>query len=332
MQQTNVPIITVLIPVYSEQEALRLLLPRLDHALVKAPPDAARWRILLVNDGDLDSPLDGEPTGPFERIESIEVLSLSRNLGHQRAIAVGLAELQNQAESNAVVVMDGDGEDDPEDVPRLLQALEAAAYRKVVFAERRKRSEGVMFWMGYHLYRHLHRLLTGVAVRFGNFSIIPKDLLDQLVCADELWNHYAASVVKLRLPITLVPTARAPRLAGNARMNTVALVVHGLSAMSVFSDRIGVRLLFVTMGCGVLVLGLIFAAVGVRFLTTLAIAGWATYTTGILLLLLGQLGVACLLFAFMTLSGRTMVRFLPKRDYVHYIRNRTRVYPADEGR
>ena len=81
-----------------------------------------------------------------------------------------------------------------------------------------------------------------------------------------------------------------------------------------------------------MVLGLIFAAVGVRFLTTLAIAGWATYTTGILLLLLGQLGAACLLFAFMTLSGRTMVRFLPKRDYVHYIRNRTRVYPADEGR
>ena len=328
--QTNVPNITVMIPVYREQEALRLLLPRLDKALAAVPPDVVRWRVLLVNDGDPDSPVDSEQREPFERIESIEVLSLSRNLGHQRAIAIGLAELQNQAESDAVVVMDGDGEDDPEDVPRLLQALEAADYQKVVFAERRRRSEGVMFWIGYHLYRQLHWLLTGVAVRFGNFSIIPKGLLEQSVCGDELWNHYAASVVKLRLPISLVPTARARRLVGDSQMNTQSLVVHGLSAMSVFSDRIGVRLLFVTMGCVVLVMGLIFTAVGVRFMTTLAIPGWATYTTGILLLLLAQLSVAWLLFAFITLSGRTMVHFLPKRDYVHFIRNKTRVYPADE--
>jgi len=321
-----------MIPVYREHEALRLLLPRLDKALVAVPPDVVRWRVLLVNDGEPNSPVEGFQREPFERIESIEVLSLSRNLGHQRAIAIGLAELQNQAESDAVVVMDGDGEDDPEDVPRLLRALEAADYQKVVFAERRRRSEGVLFWIGYHLYRQLHWLLTGIAVRFGNFSIIPKDLLDQLVCGDELWNHYAASVVKLRLPISLVPTARARRLAGESRMNTQSLVMHGLSAMSVFSDRIGVRLLFLTTVCGVLVVGLICTAVGVRFMTTLAIPGWASYTTGILLLLLVQLSIACLLFAFMTLSGRTMVGFLPRRDYVHYVRNKTRVYPVDERR
>ena len=330
MTHLECPIITLLIPVYRDQKALSLLLPKLDEALSVAPSDKVRWRVLLVNDGATDPPLESDFKPVFERIETVETLWLRRNLGHQRAIAIGLSELAERAESDAVVVLDGDGEDDPKDIPRLLERMEVGGYQEVVFAERRKRSEGVLFVAGYHAYRWLHHVLTGVPVRFGNFSIIPRCHLDRLVCADELWNHYAASVVKLKLPFSLLHTERAHRLARESRMNTLSLVVHGLSAMSVFSEQIGVRLLFATSTCGVLLLALITAVVVVRFMTDLAVPGWATYTTGILLLMLGQLFVACLLFAFITLSGRTTLRFLPMRDYTYFIFKRERVYPEHD--
>ena len=73
------------------------------------------------------------------------MLRLRRNLGHQRAIAIGLTYIQAQMTTayEAVVVMDGDGEDAPEDVPRLLARLEAEGGRSIVFAERTRRSESL---------------------------------------------------------------------------------------------------------------------------------------------------------------------------------------------
>jgi len=146
-------------------------------------------------------------------------------------------------------------------------------------------------------------------------------MLEQLVCGDELWNHYAASVIKLRLPFTTIPTARAPRLAGQSRMSPQALVIHGLSAMSVFSDRIGVRLLFATLGLALVVVALIATVLVIRLATDFAVPGWATYTIGILLLLLTQLTIASLLFIFVILSSRTKPSFLPKRDYLEFIKD-----------
>ena len=72
----------------------------------------------------------------------------------------GLAYIQEQAPCGTVVVMDGDGEDKPEDVPRLLDALEKSE-TQVVFAERGKRLDGPVFRASYLFYRTMHRVLTG---------------------------------------------------------------------------------------------------------------------------------------------------------------------------
>ena len=66
-------------------------------------------------------------------------------LGHQRAIATGLCYAHDHLPAHVVVVMDGDGEDAPQDVPRLLDQVRATDGRKIVFAERTKRSESVVF-------------------------------------------------------------------------------------------------------------------------------------------------------------------------------------------
>lgn len=295
----------VLIPVYDDWEALLLLLPELGDRLAA---DGRQAHIVIVDDGSMERA--PEPVRAYRRegIADLEVLRLRRNLGHQRAIAIGLAWLSRERPDRVVVVMDGDGEDAPRDVPRLLHAVEASDHHDVVFAARARRTEGVLYWIFYQLYKAVHRVLTGIPVRVGNFSAIPPACLAQLVVISELWNHYAAATFHARLPVRTIPADRAPRLAGRSRMHFTALVVHGMSAMSVFGDVIGVRLL--SASAVLVVLGLVaFAA---------APAGTASGSPLVLLGLAALLLISAL-FVIGTLQARSGMEFLPARDYAWFI-------------
>jgi glycosyltransferase involved in cell wall biosynthesis len=314
--------IVVLIPVYNDWASASLLLRDLG---VVFRDMQITGEVLLVDDG---SSVRMPPAFREEEVPGlrrIDVLELRRNLGHQRAIAVGLAFLHSLPPRDAVVVMDGDGEDKASDSPRLLDEFERAGRETVVFAERRRRSEGLTFRLFYALYRFAHRLLTGVSVRVGNFSVLPYTALDTLVVVSELWNHYAAAIFKSRVPHTTVPTVRGTRLAGGSQMRFAALVVHGLSALSVYGDLIGVRML-VALTILALAVGLgIALTIALRLVTSLAIPGWATYTTGLLFLILLQVMVVSVLFVFTILAGRANVTFIPLRDYGFFIRRVTRL-------
>jgi hypothetical protein len=308
--------LVILIPVYNDWPALALLLRKLDGVL---EAHQRRARVLLVDDASPEVPADGFLGGPFKAITKINLLELRRNLGHQRAIAVGLCHIHAHVPCEAVLVMDGDGEDAPEDVPRLIEKYEAEGGRAIVFAERIKRSESLTFQLFYALYRGLHRILTGYAVRVGNFSLVPFGALERLVAVEELWNHYAAAVFKAKLRRTGVPTHRAPRLAGKPQMNFVGLVLHGLSAISVFGEIVGARLLAATTGVILLALAGLLAVVGIRLATDWAIPGWATTTAGLLLVVLLQAIMISFIFIFIILNGRKSANFLPIRDYQWFI-------------
>jgi polyisoprenyl-phosphate glycosyltransferase len=309
--------VTVLLPAYNDWPALALLLRRLDGVLAGAGISAD---VLVADDGSTQDPPTGPLGGPWEAIGRIEVLPLRRNLGHQRAIAVGLAFLEAERPAcELVVVMDSDGEDDPADVPRLIERCEQTGRRAMVFAERAKRSESPLFRACYHAYRLVHRVLTGRSVRVGNFSVVPRRRLASLVVTSELWNHYAAAAFTSRQPVATVATARARRLDGRSKMNFVGLVIHGLSAVSVYGDAIGVRLMIATAAMIGLTLLALAATVVVRLTTSLAIPGWATTAFGVLLIVLLQAILFLVVSSFMVLAGRTAPGFLPKRDYVHFV-------------
>ncbi|CAK8991824.1 Undecaprenyl-phosphate 4-deoxy-4-formamido-L-arabinose transferase (Undecaprenyl-phosphate Ara4FN transferase) (Ara4FN transferase) [Durusdinium trenchii] len=307
--------VIVLIPVYNDWESVSQLLPMIDAALAEHSETTA-ISVLLVDDGSTEAVGDSLRALDLPHLARVDVLRLRGNVGHQRAIALGLSFVDAERPCRAVIVMDGDGEDDPADLPRLIVAFEERDGRDVVFAERLRRSEGGVFVVCYHLYRILHWWLTGIAVRVGNFSILPRHALDRLVVNPELWNHYAATVFSSRTPFSSIPTQRAERLYGQPRMNFVSLVTHGLSAISVFSDRVGVRLmLFVgaLLAVDVLALGV---TVAIRLWTNLAIPGWATFTSGLLIVLLFQLLTLVGMFIFLVLSSRNSLR-CAMNDYVY---------------
>ncbi len=322
MEQDATTRLAILIPVFNDWNAVALLLPALDHALEDCP---LRPEVLLVNDGSTEALAPALLAQPFEHLHGVQILHLRRNLGHQRAIAVGLVHIYKHLPCAAVVVMDGDGEDRPRDVARLVQEFSRQAGGSIIFAERAKRMENAMFQLCYRLYSAAHWLLTGVRVRVGNFSIVPWQALERLVVVSELWNHYAAAIFRSRLSYRTIPMDRGRRINGESKMNFVALLIHGLSAISVFSDVVSTRLLVMALS-GIAVLA---GAAATAMALHLAIPVWAEYTAAVLLLLLTQALFGAFLLVFTTISARANMSFIPSRDASHFIDRQERVFPLD---
>lgn len=319
--------LVILMPVYNDWDAAGAVIEQVDSALADSH---VRPLILLVDDGSSISAPARLVRKPLDVVCAIDVLRLRRNVGHQRAIAVGLTYVFQEISCDATLVMDCDGEDRPEDVPRLVEEFCSAGYGRIIFAERTRRMEGFLFKTCYRCYQILHRMLTGVQVKVGNFSIIPFCSLSALVVAPELWNHYAAAVFRLRLPLGMLKSPRGRRLSGESKMDFVSLVIHGLSAISVFGEVVGTRILAVGCVLSLLVLGVLAAVVAIRLFTGLAVAGWATYSSGLLLLLLVLILTTTFGFLLFVLMNRNMLSFLPLRDSSLYVQDIKRLYAGDK--
>lgn len=310
--------IALVIPVFEDWESASLLCRMIDEALRGSKHHV---RILFVDDGSFTAPPGPFATEPLPAIDGIDVLRLRRNVGHQRAIAIGLGWVERHSPADAVIVMDGDGEDLPADIPALLAQAETTGLTRVVFAERGKRMDGLIFRSLYFCYRTAHRLLTGRGIRFGNFSVIPFHFLRRLTTMPELWGHYAAAVLNARIPFTTVIVNRGRRLRGATKMNLEALILHGLAAVAVY-QTVSVRVLMGSAflsGC-FLLLAIVAAA--------LRLTSWATIAATCLILTC-IIAFNAVLYVFTSLSFRHLMGVLPARDYVHFVDSCDRLYPAD---
>jgi polyisoprenyl-phosphate glycosyltransferase len=317
--------IVVTMPVYEDWDAALAVCKKIDLVFRQQP--TLHVRILLVDDGSTLSPHPHEIPFRPEAIECISILVLRRNLGHQRAIAVALAHIRQHWNGDAVIVMDADGEDRPEDIPVLVEAMRMASRPTAVFAERGKRLEKATFRFAYHCYRILHHAIAGRDIRFGNFSVLPWSHLDSLVVFPELWNHYAASLIKSRLPYIRVRCGRSVRLSGQSRMNFLSLVIHGISALFANQEVVGTRLLIMNLVMSIALVLLICVVLGMRLFTNLVIPGWTSTVLGLLLLLLGQSFAASFMLIFSTMMNRSHLGFLPIRDYSYFVSRETILYP-----
>ena len=274
--------IAILTPVFNDWESVQEMLRRIDSL---EWPAESRLRVVVINDGSTTlEPSNLIATSRFFQISSIVLIKLACNLGHQRAIALGLAILAQEKADNLIVVMDSDGEDDPNDIGRLIAAY-ANQPDCVVVAVRAKRSEGMAFSLGYFAYRIIFRLLVGRNIRFGNFCAMGLGVAARLAHSPSTWNHLAATVLRSDLRIIAIATRRARRYAGTPSTNLISLLSHGLSALAVFSDYVFARLLvFAGMLASIALAGGV-AVISIRFFTDLAIPGWATGAVGIFALL-----------------------------------------------
>lgn len=309
--------IVVLSPVFDDWQSVMLLLRRLNEVLEAR---THQIDVLLVDDGGREAIPDELLQCAWFTLGSVRILRLRRNLGHQTAIAVGLCYIEQHLECDAVLIMDGDGEDSPSDALRLVDAIRQQSDPQIVFAERTYRSEGTLFRAGYATYRFAHRLLTGRRIRFGNFSIIPAEFLSALVVIPELWVHYAAAVLRSRLPYQSIPTRRSRRLAGESKMNLTSLTLHAIRAFSVCSDVVGARVLLFSLLCLFGCVSLISAAGAIHFGTGHALPGWTFPLGALLVLLTFQLVGLAAQFALYVAGSAASAQILPSRDSAPFMK------------
>lgn len=309
--------IVILTPVFNDWDAAERLLQELDSALAGEPGE---WAVLLIDDGSPQPAPAGFPGSHFCTLRSVDVLKLRRNLGHQRAIAIGLVHVHLNIPCQAVVVMDADGEDKPRDVPKLLNRFRQLEGRSIVFAARAKRLESAAFRFFYHTYRLVHRIMTGDSVRVGNFSVVPAAALSQLAVIPEIWSHYAASVIRCRLAHASIPIARGARYSGKSKMRPIGLLLHGLSAMFVYAEIVGARLFVGTLSLIVLAAVLLGALIALRFTTEIA------YAAALLAMILLQAVLISLVAVFTVIGSRVNVTFLPIRDCPYFVAGVERLF------
>jgi glycosyltransferase involved in cell wall biosynthesis len=318
--------LAVVIPVLDDWGCFSAVVRRIAQVVAR---DVEWLEIVAIDDGSTES-LD--PTtitlSDDARVDVVRIVRLALNLGHQRAIAVGLVTLSARKDLDAVIVMDSDGEDRPEEIPLLLEASRLAP-GQVIMAHRGKRSESTVFRAGYWMYKFFFRMLTGQGISFGNFSLLPMAAVRRLVHMPELWNNLPAAIIRSRRRFTPVHTIRGQRHAGRSKMNFPALVIHGLSAMSVYTDLIFIRVLLAAAAVSVLSFVAIGVVVAVRLGTTLAIPGWATTIFGDLVIILFQAMLTIVATSLMVLAGRSARPIVPITDAQIYVQNVSETAPGE---
>lgn len=306
----------IAIPSFNDWEALEQLLILIDRAKF---PQVTNLEVVIIDDYSTRLIPDSLINQVYQQIQEVNILRLRRNLGHQRAIVIGLSYVYSHLNCDWVVVMDGDGEDNPFEIENLLLASDKAGNNKIIFAKRSKRSESRSFKFSYWSYKKLYRLLVGREISFGNFSLLPFSLLRNVVIVSEIWNHYSSGLHRSRIPYIEVNVPRSKRLAGQPKMNMVSLVTHGLSSIAVYGDIAGTRILLSTAILLVLLLLVLCMVLLIRFFTDWGIPGWATYVSGFLILSLFQLIFMGTIFSMIILSARNSSNFIPIREYEHYV-------------
>ena len=289
----------VVTPVFEDAEASN----RLFHELWAA--FGASVHVVVVDDGSVSHPVDLEQLKASGLTGT--VIRLRRNVGHQRAIAIGLGYVAANMPTQNVVMMDSDGEDLPASIGELLGIL-AAPNVDVVVASRRARFETLRFKLFYAFYKRVFKLLTGRRISFGNFMALKPHAAQRLAAMHELWIHVASCVLGSRLRIVSQPVDRGARYAGKSKMNFVGLALHGFRGVMVFAEDVLIRVGIASALVGALAILGALASVVLK-LCGLATPGWLSVALGILLLVFLQTSSLALISLMLTgIGGRRPCR------------------------
>ena len=282
------PTLSVVIPIFNEQETLEALYERLSSSLGVLGED---YEVIFVNDGSRDGSerILREFHARDPRYRSIH---FSRNFGHQTAITCGL----DHARGRAVVAMDGDLQDPPE-VLRDLLARWREGY-DVVYAVRQKRKEGVIKRSAYKAFYWLLRRVSylDIPLDSGDFSLIDRRVIDILKEMPERNRFVRGLRTWAGFRQIGYEYAREARFAGESKYNLAKLMKLAFDGLVSYS-YVPLRLV---SNVGMLVSATALAYMGYLLLSRVfggtPIAGWTStvvimlFLGGVQLLSLGVIG------------------------------------------
>jgi alanine-glyoxylate transaminase/serine-glyoxylate transaminase/serine-pyruvate transaminase len=282
------PELSVVVPLYNEQEVL----PQLHRRIVESIEAAGlRFEIVYVNDGSRDATqylLDA-----LRKHDSrVAVLHLSRNFGHQAAVSAGL----DHARGQAVAVIDADLQDPPELVPQMVDLWRAG--NDVVYAVRQKRKEGLIKRAGYFVFYRLLRMMSDIEIPLdsGDFCLLDRKVVDVLRSLPERLRFMRGLRTYAGFRQVALHYERPPRAAGAPKYSwrkLLTLAIDGLVSFSSYPLHLVTYLGIASAGAAVaLTVWVLYDA----FLSQTAPRGWAStvavvlYMSAIQLICLGIMG------------------------------------------
>jgi glycosyltransferase involved in cell wall biosynthesis len=285
----NTPRISVAIPLHDEELVFPELLDRVT-AILNALPGGPH-EIVLVDDGSED--------GTFELIREAAArdarvvgVRLSRNFGHQAALSAALETVGG----DVVILMDGDLQDRPEEIPRFL-AEHGRGY-DVVYAQRKERKEGFVLRASYFLFYRLLNSLSDleVPVDSGDFALLSRRVVDELNRLPERHRYLRGLRTWVGFRQLGIPVERDPRAGGEPSYTTrklLRLAFDGIFSFSVTPLRAAWILGAVASGVASLyalwaIFQRLFLGTSPQGFTALIVA--ITFFAGIQLLFLGLIG------------------------------------------
>ena len=225
----------ILIPVYNDWKSVFKLLENIDLQIAKWDAEVS---VLIINDASTEERLTTELN--FKKIKSVRVVNMKQNRGHARCNAAGLKYLTEKEKFDYVILMDGDGEDRPEELTLLFNKSKENP-SKTVTLDRIKRSEGLFFKLLYECHKILTYVFTGKLVKFGNYSCLPKEDAARLAKEACIWSSFSGSVTKVISDRVSVPSIRGQRYFGPSHMNLFNLLIHSFSIIAVFRGAVIIR-------------------------------------------------------------------------------------------
>ena len=227
--------IIILIPVYNDWKSLKKLLIEINK-IIKSFNDI-NFECLIVNDA---STAESSEIHKPSNIGLVEILNMRENKGHARCNAFGIRYIFQNKKFDYLILMDGDGEDRPEEIKNLVEKIKENPNFSVV-AKRIKRSEGLFFQFLYQLHKLITYVFTGKNVNFGNYSILTRTDVEKLHSKASLWSSFSGSVKKNLKHLNEINSIRGLRYFGPSQMSLLKLIIHSFSIIAVFKYNVFFR-------------------------------------------------------------------------------------------
>ena len=227
--------IIILIPVYDDWESLKKLIGEIDK-IIKFFNDIS-FECVIVNDASTTQPSELHKPNNFD---SLELLNMKENRGHARCNAFGIRYISQNKKFDNLILMDGDGEDRPEEIKSLVKKIIENPDLSVV-AKRIKRSEGLFFQTLYQLHKLITLIFTGQNVNFGNYCILTRRDVEKLHTKASLWSSFSGTVKKNLKSINEISSIRGVRYFGPSQMSLLKLIIHSFSIIAVFKYNVFLR-------------------------------------------------------------------------------------------
>jgi dolichol-phosphate mannosyltransferase len=236
--------ISVVIPIYNEEEIIALLHDAVSTAMRQT---GEMWEVVYINDGSKDSSL--ELLRQLQRTEpEVVVVDLSRNWGHMGALHAGL----QTARGDAIVLMDGDLQDPPDVVPKMITAWREGAQVVTAVRKSRKESRKALALLFPLFYRIMGAISDyPIPLNAGIFGLLDREVLDSLNSLREGNRYLPGLRAWVGYRTAIVYYDRQDRIGGEGKLSFVSRIKYAMDAITSFSYK-PLRLSFVLAGVGFL--------------------------------------------------------------------------------